>query len=48
MTGTHPYGYRVFLRKHDYELEFPDVDAEPGEMHHHTSPMFVFSREPVA
>ncbi|WP_419688139.1 MULTISPECIES: FkbM family methyltransferase [Burkholderia] len=48
LSGTHPYGYRAFLRKHDYALEFADVDAEPGETHHHTSPMFVFSREPVA
>lgn len=48
LRETHPYGYRVFLHRLDYELEFANVDAEPDETHHHTSPMFVFSQEPVA
>ncbi|WP_186058728.1 FkbM family methyltransferase [Burkholderia gladioli] len=47
LEATHPYGYRAFLRKSDYELVLTGVDEKPGEMHHHTSPMFVFSRDPV-
>lgn len=47
LDETHPYGYRVFLRKLDYGLEFVNVNAEPDETCHHTSPMFVFSNEPV-
>ncbi|WP_152036582.1 hypothetical protein [Burkholderia pyrrocinia] len=47
LSGTPQYGYRVFLRKHDHEPEFAEVDVEPGEMHRHTSPTFGFSRETV-
>ncbi|WP_186035979.1 FkbM family methyltransferase [Burkholderia gladioli] len=47
LRDTHPHGHRVFLRKSDYQLDFTDVDAEPGESHHHTSPMFVFSQKPI-
>ncbi len=47
LKATHPFGYRAFLRKSDYALELVPVEAEPGEDHHHTSPMFVFCREPA-
>ncbi|WP_414442470.1 FkbM family methyltransferase [Burkholderia sp. 22PA0106] len=45
LKATHPYGYRAYLRKSDYGLELVDVSVEPGEDHHHTSPMFAFCRD---
>ncbi|WLE62902.1 FkbM family methyltransferase [Burkholderia plantarii] len=48
VQATHPHGYRAFLRKSDYALELVDIDTEPGDTYHHTSPMFVFCREPAA
>lgn len=42
---THPYGYRAFLRKNDYELELTDVNMFDESKYEQTSPMYIFSQK---
>lgn len=45
--ATHPYAFRAFVAKDTYQLVLAPPSTQPSEHVHHTSPMFVFTREPV-
>lgn len=45
---THPFAYRAFIGRDSNTLILKDAGAEPDESVCHTSPMFVFTREPLS
>lgn len=47
VNRSHPYAYRAFIRRDSYELVLTPYDAPWVSEFHETSPMYLFSAEPI-